>query len=114
MKKRLLLLGLVLSATIMITGCMNKSDTKAITINAKNYEFDLKENKLKKGETVSIKLKNSKGYHTIHIDGYDQEINKYKTVTFTADQVGKFEYRCSTMCGKGHADMVGTIIVEEF
>ena len=113
MQKRMLLLGLVLSETFMIIGCANNGDAKVITINAINYEFDQKEIILKKGETVSMKLKNNKGYHTVRVDGYDKEINPYKTVTFTADQVGKFEYRCSTMCGKGHADMVGAIIVEE-
>lgn len=129
MNKWLYTLGIVLSAALIATGCGgggNKEENaaasgpanqeagaaKAITIDAKNFEFDQKEIKVKKGETISITLKNSQGNHAIHIDGYDKEIKGNKTVTFTADQAGEFEFVCSIMCGAGHKDMTGKLIVE--
>ncbi|TCZ78157.1 cytochrome C oxidase subunit II [Paenibacillus albiflavus] len=129
MKKWLLSLGLVFTAVIIVTGCGVKEDTTAasssiqtdaeasreatvITIEAKNFAFNQKEIKVKKGDNVSITLKNSQGNHAIHIDGYNKDIRNNKTVTFVADQAGQFKFFCSIMCGSGHADMVGTIIVE--
>lgn len=133
MKKSMYTLGVVLTAALIATGCggggnkENKADaapeaaqaanldaagTKAITIEAKNFEFDQKEIKVKKGEKLSITLKNSQGNHAIQIEGYDQEIKGGKTVTFTADKAGEFTFLCSIMCGAGHKDMVGKLIVE--
>ncbi|MGG4107513.1 cupredoxin domain-containing protein [Paenibacillus lautus] len=129
MKKWMLYVGFVFAMVAIITGCGSKEGQKgaspdanqdsgaggadkAITINAKNFEFDQKEIKLKKGDTVSITLKNSQGNHAIHIEGYNKVIKENDTVTFTADQTGKFKYACSIVCGKGHSDMVGTLIVE--
>ncbi len=85
---------------------------KAITITANNFSFDQPEIKVKKGEKVSITLKNGQGMHSIKIDGYGQEIKKDKTVTFTADKAGEFKFYCATQCGAGHADMIGKLIVE--
>ncbi|MBO9599403.1 MAG: cupredoxin domain-containing protein [Cohnella sp.] len=87
-------------------------DVKAITINAKNFEFDQQEIKVKKGDTISITLKNTQGLHSIKINGYDQVIKPNKAVTFTADKAGTFEFICDTMCGGGHAEMTGKLIVE--
>lgn len=87
-------------------------ETHAITLTAKNFEFDQTEIKVKKGETVSITLKNGQGNHAVKIEGYDQEVKANKTVTFTADKAGEFKFFCSIMCGAGHNDMVGKLIVE--
>ncbi|MCC3375955.1 cupredoxin domain-containing protein [Cohnella sp. REN36] len=85
---------------------------KAITINAKNFAFDQPEIKVKQGEEVTIKLVNGQGNHALKIEGYDQEIKGNQTVTFKADKAGEFKFECSVMCGKGHADMTGKLIVE--
>ncbi|KIL36102.1 hypothetical protein SD71_08905 [Cohnella kolymensis] len=133
MKKSMYTIGVVLAAALIATGCgggggnentaaaapeaaqaanVDASGAKAITINAKNFEFDQKEIKVKKGEKLSITLKNSQGNHAIQIEGYDQQIKGGKTVTFTADKAGEFRFLCSVMCGAGHIDMVGKLIVE--
>lgn len=128
MRKWIYSLGLLLAAALVATGCggggKDEASTtapasnqaagggKAITIDAKNFEFDQKEIKVKKGETVSITLKNSQGNHSIKIDGYDKEIKGNQTVTFTADKAGEFKFYCAIMCGAGHADMTGKLIVE--
>lgn len=117
---------LLLAAAIVATGCGGNNDkdssasiasagagdAKTITINAKNFEFDQQEIKVKKGETISITLKNTQGLHSIKINGYDKVIKANKTVTFMADQSGTFEFICDTMCGSGHAEMTGKLIVE--
>jgi len=127
-KKWLYAGGLVVSAAMIATGCGGgKSEsspspsqaaggdggaTTAITVNAKNFEFDQKEIKVKKGDTVAITLNNTQGNHAMKIEGYNKEIKNKQTVTFTADKAGEFNFECSIMCGAGHADMVGKLIVE--
>ncbi|TJY41134.1 cytochrome C oxidase subunit II [Cohnella pontilimi] len=126
MKKWILTLGLLLTAALVMAGCGGKKSEpasspaasqaagggKTITVDAKNFEFDQKEIKVKKGETVTITLKNSQGNHGLKIEGYDKEVKGNESVTFTADQAGEFKFECSIMCGAGHKDMVGTLIVE--
>lgn len=131
MKRSVYLAGTLLAAALLASGCgggndnndnanaaspqagqANAGGNEAITITAKNFEFDRPEIKVKKGDTVSITLKNGQGMHSIKIDGYDQEIKKDKTVTFAADKAGEFKFYCATQCGAGHGDMTGTLIVE--
>jgi len=81
-------------------------------VNAKNFEFDQKEIKVHKGDSVTITLNNTQGNHGLKIDGYNVEVKGGKSVTFTADQTGEFKYYCSIMCGTGHAEMTGKLIVE--
>lgn len=128
-KKWLYAGGLVVSAAMIATGCGGSkgesspspsqaaaggdaAGATAITVNAKNFEFDQKEIKVKKGETVAITLNNTQGNHAMKIEGYNKEVKNKQTVTFTADKAGEFNFECSIMCGAGHADMVGKFIVE--
>jgi len=129
-KKWIYSCGLILSAAMIATGCgggQSESSpspsasqpaaggdgaAQAITVNAKNFEFDQKEIRVKQGETVAITLKNTQGNHGLKIEGYDKEVKNNQTVTFTADKAGEFNFECSIMCGKGHTDMVGKFIVE--
>jgi cytochrome c oxidase subunit 2 len=133
MKRWLGTLGIVLAIALTMTGCGGGSDkdtkgsaaessstaategtgaTKSITIEASNFKFDQPEIKVNKGDTVSITLKNTQGNHGIKLKGYDQEIKGDQTVTFVADKAGEFEFYCSIMCGGGHAEMTGKLIVQ--
>ena len=126
MKKWLISIGLIFATVLIIAGCSGQNEngadgqgqesttgeTKQFTIEATNFEFDLKEIKVNKGDTVKITLKNTQGLHGVEIKGYDVEIGDGKTVSFVADQAGEFDYLCSIFCGEGHADMTGTLIVE--
>jgi len=81
-----------------------------------NYRFNPAEIRVKKGETVRINFVNDEGTHNFIIDGLNvrtQTISSgnVDTVTFTADEVGEFEF----YCGVGNhreLGMKGTLIVE--
>lgn len=88
-------------------------EVKAFTIDATNFAFEPTEIRVKKGDTVSITLKNSEGLHAVAFKGYNVEVKGNETISFTADQAGEFQYYCSIFCGAGHDDMIGTLIVEE-
>lgn len=123
MKKLIMGLALLVIMALVVTACGQKEEEaagqstaggnmKEITIKAKNFEFDQKEIKVNKGDTVKITLDNTQGMHSLKIDGYDQEIQGGKTVTFTADKTGEFKFFCNVFCGKGHAEMAGKLIVQ--
>lgn len=125
-KKWLYTCGIALSAALIATGCGGKEESSSspsqsvsaseadhvITMNASNFEFDVKEIRVKQGETIAVTLVNTQGNHAVLFDGYKKEVKGNQTVTFTADKKGEFKYICSIMCGAGHADMVGKLIVE--
>lgn len=85
---------------------------KSFTVYASSSGYDLTEIKVKKGDTVQITLENTQGMHSLKIKGYNKEVRGGKTITFTADQAGTFEYSCNISCGKNHKQMKGVLIVK--
>lgn len=87
-------------------------ETHELTIEATNFEFDIKEIRVKQGDTLKVTLNNVEGFHALEFKGYNKEVKGNETITFVADKKGEFEYVCSIFCGTGHDDMVGKLIVE--
>lgn len=87
-------------------------EAKTFTVQATKYAFDLREIRVKQGETVTIELDNVKGYHTLKLEGYNLEAKKNRPITFVATEKGEFEFRCGIVCGHGHDGMTGKLIVE--
>jgi len=124
MKKRLLTISLLAATMVIAAACGGggagsgdssasaTGETKEFTINASNFEFDLKEITVNKGDTVKITLKNAEGLHAVMINGYKKEVKADQTITFVADKTGEFDFLCSIFCGAGHGDMVGKLIVQ--
>jgi cytochrome c oxidase subunit 2 len=126
-KKTLSALVLAVALSAVLAGCGDKSDNKAespvssassgsgvteIKLTATNFEFDQKEIHVKKGDKIKLTLDNKQGMHGFGIPDLKVELNKAGTVEFVADQAGSFDFICSVMCGAGHADMKGKLIVE--
>jgi len=115
-----ILTAIVLAAGVaLLAGCGGGSGSSApqgegtkIEINATNWDFEPKEIRVKQGETVTISLVNKEGLHNILVKGYNKKIEAGKPVTFVANKTGEFEFVCDIMCGAGHADMIGKLIVE--
>jgi cytochrome c oxidase subunit 2 len=87
--------------------------TVDVVIQAKNWAFEPAEIRVKAGQTVNLTLENVEGVHGIAIPDLDIELNAGETTSFVADQAGEYQYQCSIVCGTGHANMLGKIIVEE-
>ena len=95
---------------------MESENTKAFTVTGSNFSFDVKEMKVKKGDTVKVTFKNAEGMHDWKVDEFSaatEQIGagKEETVTFVADKVGTFEYYCSVGQHRKNG-MVGKLIVE--
>jgi VCBS repeat-containing protein len=90
--------------------------TKEFTVNASNFTFDIKELKVKKGDTVKLTLNNKEGFHDWRLDEFNANTKVLKageteTITFVVNKTGTFEYYCSV--GQHRAmGMKGNLIVE--
>lgn len=92
------------------------SAIKEFTVEGKPFEFNPKEIKVKKGDTVKITFKNNEGFHSLTIDDYNagtKQINagESDTIQFVADKAGSFQYFCAVDSHKDKG-MVGTLVVE--
>ena len=88
-----------------------------IQVTLRKYEFNPGSLRVRKGEQVRLVMAAADHDHGFKLDDFDidQKIPKGKTVVvqFTADKAGTFQFRCSSVCGLGHRNMKGTLVVEE-
>jgi cytochrome c oxidase subunit II len=83
----------------------------------RKYEFSPGTLHVRKGEQVKLVMAALDHDHGFKQDDFNinQKIPKGTTVVveFTADKAGTFQFRCSNVCGLGHRNMKGTLVVEE-
>ena len=137
-KKKLILIGLLLSVLLVISACGSdktsdaekdtsteatstetSSETTASTdgttveIIATDFEFDKKEYVVKAGEEVTVKLTSKQGNHGVDIQGLNVSIKEANgSVTFTPEEPGEYKIICNVFCGTGHGEMVSTLVVQ--
>lgn len=92
------------------------TEGRMIMLSGKNFEFNVKEIRVKRGEKITIHFESADGFHDLVIDEFDVRTEKLKTggmqmVTFTPDKTGTFEYYCSVGSHRANG-MVGKLIVE--
>nr|AYQ75441.1 cytochrome C oxidase subunit II [Cohnella candidum] len=87
-------------------------ETKEITVTATNFQFDQTEIHAKVGDTLKITLKNDSGNHGLEIKDLNVTLKNGETATVVLDKAGTYDYNCSIMCGSGHDNMTGELIVE--
>lgn len=92
------------------------SDIQVFNVQGTNYAFDIREIKVRKGDTVTINFESVDGFHDWVVDEFGAATSRIQSgmqtsVTFVADKEGIFEYYCSV--GKHRENgMVGKLIVE--
>ena len=88
-----------------------------IKVTAKRFEFDPPTITVQKGRPVKLVITSTDVDHGIKLEefGINQKIPAKQTINviFTPDRVGRFEFRCSVVCGTGHNDMLGELVVVE-
>jgi cytochrome c oxidase subunit 2 len=90
---------------------------REIQVTLRKYEFSPGSLRVRKGEQVQLVLAAADHDHGFKLADFNinQKIAKGTTVVveFTADKAGTFQFRCSNVCGFGHRNMKGTLLVEE-
>jgi|GEM_PF-520658 len=86
------------------------------TLDSFNFGYSMDEIRVNEGDTVTINLTSSDGFHDWVVDEFGAATEKIQaggntSVTFVASEAGTYEYYCSV--GNHRAEgMVGTLIVE--
>ena len=83
---------------------------------ASNFEYDIKEIRVKKGTKVKISLTVSEGFHDFVIDEFSGRIQRIgsgedSSTEFVASEIGEYEYYCS-VGNHRELGMVGKLIIE--
>jgi cytochrome c oxidase subunit II len=112
-----------------------QGDVKEIAVSAKKFDFTPAEIRVKAGTRVRLVVTSTDREHGIEIDPFadgadkkagaglkfDESVSKpdFKLpqdqavpIEFTAVLPGTYSFKCSVLCGMGHRNMKGQIIVE--
>ncbi len=91
-------------------------EAKEFDITVTNWAFTPSEIKVKEGDLVKFNLNTLEGSHGFAILEFG--ISRYlkegeiTSVEFVAESKGEFDFFCNTICGAGHSEMEGKLIVE--
>jgi len=88
---------------------------RTFEIDARQYAYSPSEIRVNQGDGVTLHLVSTDVVHGIYIDGYDLSIiadpGQTAILTFTADKLGSFRFRCNVTCGAMHPFMIGKLTV---
>ncbi len=89
---------------------------KEFTVTARQFAFEPSTLTVDKGDHVRLKVTSADVKHGFAIDEYgiNQQLTPGQEVTvdFVADKSGEFQFYCSVVCGAGHREMTGKLIVQ--
>jgi cytochrome c oxidase subunit 2 len=102
---------------LAMVGCARFSQEPVrIDVTARRYKFEPAEIRVKHGSVVELHITSRDVQHGFDIPelGIKEPIPKGGTAVFRfrADRRGEFRIACSIVCGPGHDDMQGRLIVE--
>ena|SRR3989344_3292668 len=83
---------------------------KEFTIKAYRFGYSPDVVEVNKGDRVKIAINNTDTLHGIRIP--ELELKGEYSLEFTADEEGEFEWYCTVMCGDGHKNMKGKLIIK--
>jgi len=114
----LFLSAAVVAGVLLLSGSRARAqgEPKVVAVTAKRFEFLPHEVKLKKGETVTLRVTSEDVEHgffnrKMKIDS-DIAAGQSADVTITPLEAGKFVIICDHFCGSGHGNMHLSVEVE--
>jgi cytochrome c oxidase subunit 2 len=111
--------ALIVVLILMASGCKPARPTAPamhIRITAHKYGFEPSVIHLKQGEAVELEISTLDVQHGFEVKGLglDESVQKGRPaiVTFTAQRKGEYRMNCDIICGPGHDNMEGKIVVD--
>ena len=105
----------VLAILLVPMPALGEPQTHHVSIDASQFEYSPPRLNVRRGDTVHVTLTASDTVHGFYLDGFgiDERVDPglAREFTFSADQAGKFKYRCSVACGPLHPFMIGELVV---
>ena len=85
-------------------------DAKEFTVHAFKFGYSPDIIEVNRGDRIRIMINNTDDVHGMRIP--DLNIRGNDIIEFTADKTGEFNWYCANMCGSGHMQMQGKLIVK--
>lgn len=86
-----------------------EADVKEFEIKAFRFGYSPDTITVNKGDKVRVIIENTDTLHGIRIPSLGVAGNE--ALEFSAETAGEFEWLCNVMCGSGHREMKGKLIV---
>ena len=121
MKARVLIVGGFLLLTLLVGLAPWPAATPAggereLLIRARQYAYSPGAVRVTRGDRITLVLEAEDVTHALRVDGYGVEVvavpGQRAQNTFVADRSGRFQMRCSKVCGTLHPFMLGELVVE--
>jgi phage host-nuclease inhibitor protein Gam len=87
-------------------------ELRIITIDAKRFEFSPNEIRVKQWENVALQINDIDRDHWALIADMEVYYEANDNIILDTSKTWTYEFACATVCGGGHRDMKGIIIVE--
>ena len=88
---------------------------KEFTMIATDFAFTPGVITVNQGDTVILHITSKDVAHGIAIPDFNVSqqlpVGEEKTVQFIVDKKGTFSFRCNVLCGTGHREMIGSLVV---
>ncbi len=120
---RLLAIALLLSAGLWAAAAQDygapqvaQSSVQKLEMKASRFQFTPNTLRVKAGVPVQLRVLSTDGIHGLAIQGLNinerLDQGKEVVINFTPAKAGRYPFLCSILCGSGHLDMKGVLIVE--
>lgn len=115
--------GLLLASTLLLAGCGKRTPTYSgppntvIKVVMKKWEIDPSRIVVPQGARVELVVSTADVEHGLGVSGLGinepvQVGQSPAVIRFLAQTPGTYPMRCSILCGKGHKNMLGEIVIE--
>ena len=120
LSRRILILLAAVAATVLASSSnwAGAQERLLVEIVAERFTFTPSEIRVPVGTTLELRVRSDDTMHGFRIVGGNVNLTVPKrrqgeaVVSFEADEVGRFRFECSRLCGAGHNFMQGEIVVE--
>ena len=119
--RRILVLVACVAMTSLAPGAdrAGAQERHVVEIVAERFTFTPSEIRVPVGTTLELRVRSDDTMHGFRIVGKNVDLAVPKrrqgeaVVLFEANEVGRFRFECSRLCGAGHNFMQGEIVVEQ-
>lgn len=85
-------------------------ESVTVALEASQFTYTPTVVRVKSGQNVTIQITNVDTVHGLRIPALG--VSGTKSVNFIAPAPGTYDFSCPTMCGSGHREMKGSLVVE--